>query len=188
MEDHSMFCSKCGHPVEAKDSFCRNCGEPIPHDTNLMKGESTHITTNKEKKPDEASALENVKLFFIYAVATIFCIGIIYSLLLPKNVSVYTFITSPHGLTSVLGNLIGMSLVVLLFCLPLISALKKLWMVKHGRTRAFFVILMLNGIGCICVGKIFWSKQLMPPFEVGAFIVGCVLLAIAHKRKNVDKD
>ena len=184
-----MFCSKCGHEVDDDDEFCRHCGAPI------HKKQETHITStgklplndHKAESGESLSFLQSwtiSKKLLVYTIVTLLLMTMLCIIALPPGVSVTEFMTSPHGFTAVFGTVLGMSLVPFLLFLPLIGGLHKLGVTKKPyRIEVFYLILIVNTLGFISVGRTAWPRQYLPPIMIVGFVVG-VITYLVGRHKN----
>ena len=187
-----MYCRNCGNKLKDTDNFCNSCGEKATEDTKSIITEPpannpyNYNTLNEAANSSQNILFKNpiIKTIFLtilYMLFTIIC----YSIVLPKNISTVEFITNPRGLTAIIGQCFGASIVELVIFLPLLYGLRNLNIITSShKLNAFFIIMVTVLIGNLLFGNTLY-KTILPPITIGAFVIGLILLVIARFKKNV---
>ena len=170
-----MFCRKCGNELSENDLFCNKCGEKVI---------DSHNELYDDKKKKSSLISNSFVKFIVYLIIFIIITIMLYSVYLPKNISISQFISDPHGLASVVSYYIAGGLGLFLFSLLMIFALKEFGIInKTYKLEFIFIFAFLDLLGNITFGEKYFN-EIMMYYMPSVFILGGLLRLVASFKKK----
>ena len=181
-----MFCSKCGNRLPDDAVFCSKCGAKVLKDSTTSQTSNDNVpppvpSKRQQEKWYENPAVRILRDFFIFLLITI----LLYSVILPPELSTIEFIKNPRGLVSVLGGCLGATLASFVMFLPLLFRLSNLNIIPEKCIIDFFFLLMLiYEFGSIAWGNENFSREVIAPVSLGALILGVLVRLFTSSKKK----
>lgn len=180
-----MYCRKCGNKLSDDDVFCSKCGAkvindlpppPITDDTPAADTR-TPFTAKKGLKHPLVRAI-------LYLLGFLLITILLYAMFPQQKISVTEFVTSPQGLTRIIGMCLGATVVSLPFFIPLLIKLSNLEILSEGFIVELVCFLMLiHEFGSFLYGQSF-SSEIMRPVLIGVLVLGIIIMIIIPSKRK----
>ena len=182
-----MYCQKCGNELSDDDNFCGKCGAKVIGDLpppTLLVTYNTPDADTRSPSTAKKWLKHPVIRAILYLVGLLLITILLYAMFPQPKISVAQFVTSPHGLTGLVGRCIGATVVSLPFFIPLLIKLSNLEILPKGFIVELICFLMLvHEFGSFLYGQSF-SSEIMIPVLIGVLVFGIIVTIIIPSKKK----